>query len=357
MNLEALRKKIDELDAELVRVLNDRARMVLEIGKLKQSQGEEVYVPAREQEVLKRVADLNQGPLPEQSLNSIYREIMSASLALERRVAIAYLGPPATFTHMAARQKFGGSIDYLEAETISDVFALVEKRTADYGVVPIENSTDGAVTHTLDEFAGTPLKICSEIYLPISNCLLSKGPREKIKKLYSRPEVFAQCRRWIQEHLSGVELIPTSSTSRAAEIVSRESGSAALAGPLAAELYGLNVLEQDVQDLGGNTTRFLVIGKEYSKMTGNDKTSLLFAVKHRVGALYEALSAFKKSNINMTKIESRPSKTKAWEYYFFVDIEGHADDARVQKALSELTEHCSLMTVLGSYPKAAEMDA
>jgi chorismate mutase / prephenate dehydratase len=356
MDLDELRKRIDALDADLVRLLNERTRIVLDIGHVKKNQGEEVYVPAREKAVLDRVSSLNQGPLPKDALQAIYREIMSASLALEHGVNIAYLGPPATFTHQAARQRFGGSVRYAPCETIGEVFGAVEKRATDYGVVPIENSTDGAVTHTLDEFVDTALKICAEIYLPISHNLLAMVPRERIRRLYSKPEVFGQCRRWLHENLPGVELISSSSTARASEQAAKEPETGALASALAGELYGLNILDRDIQDLGGNTTRFLVISKNYGKPTGNDKTSLLFAVKHKVGALYDALSAFKKYGINMTKIESRPSKTKAWEYFFFVDIEGHAEDEHVQKALGELEEHCSLMTVLGAYPKASERD-
>lgn len=357
MNLDDLRKKIDVMDADLVRLLNERTQIALEIGKVKRSQGEEVYVPAREKEVLERVSKLNEGPLKTDSVQSIYREIMSASLALERSVVVAYLGPRATFTHQAARSRFGGSVQYMDCETISDVFCAVEKKRADYGVVPIENSTDGAVTHTLDQFTDTSLKICAEIYLPISHSLMANIPREQIERIYSKPEVFGQCRHWLHENMPGVSLVPVSSTARGTEMASREPGCAALASTLAAELYGMNILDQDVQDLGGNTTRFLVIAKSFGKPTGNDKTSVFFAVKHKVGALYDALSAFKKYNINMSKIESRPSKSKAWEYYFFVDVEGHAEDEHVQKSLADLGEHCTLMTVLGSYPKAAEADA
>ena len=353
MNLDDLRKRIDALDGELVKLLNERTRVALDIGRMKEKAGEEVYVPAREKAVLQRVSEINPGPLPAESVQAIYREIMSASLSLERKVAIAYLGPQATFTHQAARTRFGASVQYTACETIGEVFAEVEKKAADYGVVPIENSTDGAVTHTLDQFTDTPLKICAEIYLPISHSLLSKSPREKIRRLYSKPEVFGQCRRWLHENLPGVDLISSSSTARAAETAAKEPDSGALASSLAAELYGLNVLEQNVEDLGGNTTRFLVIGKGYGKPTGSDKTSVFFGVKHKVGALYDALSAFKAYSINLTKIESRPSRTKAWEYYFFVDFEGHADDPHAQKALAELGEHCTVMTVLGAYPKAA----
>ncbi len=356
MKPDDLRKKIDELDANLVKLLNERTQIALEIDKLKQARGEEAYVPAREKAVLENVERLNRGPLTSDSVRAIYREVMSAALSLERGVVVAFFGPKATFTHQAALQKFGGSVKYVDCETITDVFAAVEKKAADYGVVPIENSTEGAVTHTLDQFTDTPVKICAEIYLPIMHNLMASVPRDKIKRIYSIPHVFGQCRRWLYENMPGVALVPVTSTARAAEMASREPESAALAGAPAAELYGLNILDENIQDLGGNMTRFLVIGKAYGQPTGRDKTSILFAVKHKVGALYEALSAFKKDNINMTKIESRPSKAKAWEYYFFVDFEGHAEDSHVQKALSEMSEHCMLLTVLGSYPKAGERD-
>lgn len=357
MNLDDLRKKIDALDAELIRLLNERTRVVLDIGREKQSSGGETYAPAREREVLERLRALNKGPLPAGSVDAIYREIMSAALALERKMVVAFLGPSATFTHQAARTRFGGSVEYSPCETISDVFAAVERRAASYGVVPIENSTDGAVTHTLDEFTNTPLKICAEVYLPISHNLMAAGPKSSLRRVYSKPEVFGQCRRWLHENLPGVELLSASSTARAAELAAKEEGTGAIASDLAADLYGLKILARDIQDMGGNTTRFLVIAQNYGPPTGKDKTSIFFAVKHKVGALYSSLETFKAYNINMTKIESRPSKTKAWEYYFFVDIEGHADDPQVKKALEEMSEHCTLMTILGAYPRASDRDA
>lgn len=353
MSLDELRKRIDELDGRIVGLLNERSRVALDIGRLKAGTDGEVYVPARDREVLDRVAALGAGPLAPDALRAIYREIVSAAVALERTVQVAYFGPPATFTHQAARARFGASIGYLPCETIRDVFTRVEKRTADYGVVPIENSTEGAVTHTLDQFAETPLKICAEIYLPITHHLLAKGPREAIRRVYSHPNVFGQCRNWMQDRLRGVDAVPVSSTARAAERAAGEEGSAALAGQLAAEIYGLDVIERDVQDLGGNQTRFLVIGKTCGQPTGNDRTSLLFALAHQAGALFDALQAFSRAGINMTKIESRPSRTKAWEYYFFVDVEGHAGDPPVAKALEELAAHCRMLTVLGSYPRMA----
>ncbi len=352
MSLDNLREKVDALDKKIVRLLNDRTKVAVAIGKIKREKGQEIYAPAREKMVLDTVAKLNAGPLPAESLQAIYREIMSASLTLEHPFEIAYLGPQATFTHEAARSRFGTSVDYVSCETITDVFALVQKRGALYGVVPIENSTEGAVTHTLDQFVETPLKICAEIYLPISLHLMAKGDRKQVKRIYSKAEVFGQCRRWLHSHMPGVDTIAVSSTARAAEMASREPDSAALAGALAVDLYGLKLLARDVQDLGGNVTRFLVIGKQYGKPTGDDKTSVYFAVRHKVGALHDALTTLKQNNVNMTKIESRPSRAKAWEYYFFVDLEGHAGDTRLQKALGEMAEHCTLLTILGSYPKA-----
>jgi chorismate mutase/prephenate dehydratase len=355
MSLDELRKRIDHIDEELVRLLNARTSVALDIGKVKQKDGQGIYVPAREKEVLARVTALSGGPLKPESLRAIYREVMSAALSLEKSLKVAYLGPPSTFSHQAARSRFGGSVDYLSCETISDVFDAVEKGMADYGVVPVENSTEGAVTFTLDRLAETTLKICAEIYLPISQCLMAMVPRERIEKLYSHPQVLGQCRQWIQREMSGVDTIPVASTARAAELAAKEPNSGALASRLASEIYGLQILESDVQDMSGNTTRFAVIGHAYGKATGDDKTSLCFAVQHKAGALYGTLESFKKFGLNMTKIESRPSRSKAWEYLFFVDIEGHSTDEAVQKALADMASHCALLNVLGSYPKAKGM--
>jgi len=352
--LEERRREIDRLDEELIRLLNERIRLAVEIGKLKHERDEEIYVPARERKVLERIASQNKGPLSDEALRAIYREIMSAALALEHDLVIAYLGPKATFTHMAARMRFGSNVRYRDFDTISDVFSAVTLRKAHYGVVPIENSTEGAVSHTLDEFLDTPLKICAEIYMPIAHHLMARVRREEIRRIYSNPQVFGQCRRWLNQNMSGIDLVPVSSTARAAERAAGEKGSAAIAGALAAELYGLEVIEDNIQDLAGNTTRFLVIARRYGDPTGDDKTSILFGVKHEVGALYEALGAFRNNGINMTKIESRPSRQQAWEYYFFVDIEGHVRNENVQRALTEMGEHCTLLRILGSYPRDLE---
>lgn len=355
MNLDALRQTIDRLDERIVRLLNRRASVALRIGKWKHANADEAYVPAREKKVLTHVRRINRGPLTSSSLVAIYREIMSSSLALERPVRVAFLGPVSTFTHQAARMRFGGSVAYVPCETIGDIFDEVLNGQADYGVVPIENSTDGAVTHALDQFAGTILKICAEVYLRVSHCLIARdASREKIRRILSKPEVFGQCRNWLRREMPGVELLPVSSTAKAAEIASREKGAAAIAGRLAAEMHHLKIIASDIEDLCGNMTRFLVIGCSYGKPTGADKSSLMFSVKHQAGSLHRALESFRKYGINMTMIESRPNKLKAWEYIFFVDIEGHVNDPKVSKALRDLESHCVFMTVLGAYPRAPQ---
>jgi chorismate mutase/prephenate dehydratase len=352
--LEQLRSKIDAIDTKLVRLLNERTKLVLEIGKIKHASGEEIYASDREDAVLRRIVEKGQGPLPAESLRSIYREVMSASLALEKPLVIAYLGPEATYSHMAVIKKFGSSLKYEPLPSITDVFMEVAKGRADYGVVPIENSTEGAVTHTYDMFLDSELKICAQIVLRIRHNLMAACPREQIKKLYSVPQVLAQCRQWLQMNLPNVEVIETSSSTRAAQIARDEPHAAALASKLAAEMYGLTILEPNIQDSSENVTRFLVIGRKYPGRTGNDKTSMMFCVQDRVGALHDSIASFKKYKINMTKIESRPSKKKAWEYYFFVDVLGHCEDARVNKALAELAKHTMFVKILGSYPNVGE---
>lgn len=351
MSLEKLRKQIDALDEQLVKLLNERIGVALEIGKTKKEQGGEIYVPSREKAVFERICGLNKGPLPNESARAIYREIMSASLALESNLKIAYLGPPATFTHQAAHTKFGASVDYHSVGTITDVFTAVEQGTADYGVVPVENSIEGAVTHTFDQFTSTPLKICAEIYLPVSLYLLSSVPKDKITRVCSKQEALGQCRRWLGANLSGVETDAVNSTALAAEMAAR-GDCAAIASALAADLYNLDIIAENIQDVGGNTTRFLVIGKSCSDSTGDDKTSIYFSFKNEVGALYGALDSLRAGGINMTKIESRPGKNKAWEYVFFVDFEGHMEDPNVKAALEALDERCAVLGILGSYPKA-----
>ena len=352
MNLDDLRKQIDYLDNEIIKLLNDRINVVQKIGEEKKSSGKEIYVPARERAVFEKIKKINKGPLPEESAHAIYREIMSAALALETDMKISYLGPEATFTHQAARSKFGASVDYLTANTISEVFHQVQTRSAEYGVVPIENSTEGAVTHTFDQFISTPLKICAEIYLQISLMLLSKSSLNDVKIVYSKQEVFGQCRSWLEQNLPNIELSAVESTSKAVQLALETDNSAAIASSTASDMYGIQIIAENIQDIKGNATRFLVIGQNYGTSTGNDKTSIVLGVKHTAGALYNVLSVFKDRKINLSKIESRPSRNKAWEYFFFVDVDGHAEDPTLIRGLKQLNKYCTSMTILGSYPKA-----
>ncbi|MDB6021802.1 MAG: pheA [Pedosphaera sp.] len=350
MNIPEHRQAIDKLDAQIVKLLNERTQHVLEIGAIKLKAGEEIYAPHRERAVLQRICKMNRGPITNESLRAIYREVMSSALSLEKSMTIAYLGPEATFTHQAAIRRFGSSLRYASQKTIADVFSEVTKNRADYGVVPVENSTEGVVTHTLDMFVDSDLKIVAQIILPIQHCLVSNCKRDDLKRLYAHPQSLAQCRGWVQNHLPHIEIIETSSNARSAELAAKEPSAAAIAGVLAAERYGLHILESDIQDNSANATRFLVLGRQCSPPTGKDRTSIMLSITHEVGALYEALAAFRRFKLNMTKIESRPSKRKAWEYYFFVDCEGHREDRKVAKAITELERHCNFVKVLGSYP-------
>jgi chorismate mutase/prephenate dehydratase len=360
VNIPEYRKAIDRLDERLVRLLNERTRHVLAIGDIKLQAGEEIYAPHRERAVLERICKLNRGPMTADQLRAIYREIMSSALALEKTMTVAYLGPEATFTHQAAIRRFGSSLRYASQKTIADVFAEVSRNRADYGVVPVENTTEGVVTHTLDMFVDSDLKIVSQIVLPIQYCLAANCRLEGIRRLYAHPQALGQCRSWVQKNLPQAEIFETSSNARSAELVAHPPARtarphrnvAAITGMLAAEKYGLRVLEQDIQDNAANATRFLVLGRQCSPPTGDDRTSLLVSITDKVGALHGALAAFRRYRINMTKIESRPSKRKAWEYFFFIDLDGHVEDRKVARAIRLFGRHCNFVKVLGSYPNA-----
>jgi chorismate mutase/prephenate dehydratase len=353
MNLDEIRKRIDEVDAELLRLLSERADLVHDIGQIKKKEGLAVYAPEREEAVFQRLRKLNKGRLPEKSLRAIYREIMSAALALEEELKIAYLGPPGTWTHQAALTKFGHSVEYLPQSSFADVFEEVVRRRANYGVVPIENSTEGAVSHTLDLFVDSPLRICAQVFLRIDNCLMAKGRREDIRAIYSHPQVFGQCRNYLHRNFPKVELIECASTTKAAEMAAATENAAALGGPLAADLHALPILERSVQDSATNTTRFLVISETTCPPTGNDRTSIMFSVRNQPGSLYHALEPFNSLRLNLAKIESRPSKRRDWEYFFFVDLLGHCDEQTVIDALDRLGKHCSFVKTLGSYPNTS----
>ena len=350
MALKNLRKQIDAIDKKIIQFLNKRTKVTLSISDLKRKSGKSIYSPDRENEVLRKIAAINKGPLDDQALEAIYREIMSCSLKMGAAIKIAYLGPEATFTHLAALKRFGSQVKYLACNSITDVFLEVERSNADYGVIPIENSIEGAVSHTLDMFIDSDLKICAQIILDVSHNLLGNCSKEKVKRIYSNPQVFGQCRIWLQENLPLSEKIEVSSTTRAAQIAAKEKYSSCIASLLAAKVYKLKVIASDIEDSLHNITRFLVIGKSDVPETKHDKTSIMFSIKDRVGALHEMLMPFKKYKINLTKIESRPSKKKAWDYYFFVDLKGHYNNLKVKKALEELENKCKFLKILGSYP-------
>ena len=350
MNIDKIRQRVNSLDAGIIRLLNLRAQEIKKIGRIKTNSNQSIYVPAREKEIYKRIKSLNHGPLSQEALTAIYREIMSASIALEKPLTIAYLGPKATFTNLAAVKKFGAMVTYSPCDSIGDVFAEVERDSADFGVVPVENSIEGAISHTLDLLVDSDLKICSQIHLDIAHNLLARCSQSAIRRVYSNPQVFGQCRQWIESHLPKVDLIDVSSTTFAALLAAKEKNTACIASLLAATEYKLNVLAKDIEDSPHNITRFLVIGKYDSTPTGEDKTSILFSIKDKVGALHDMLLPFKKYALNLTKIESRPSKKRAWDYYFFVDFLGHVQEPKSKRALAELEEKCKFLKILGSYP-------
>jgi len=351
MSLKKIRKNIDLIDHRILTLLNDRAKLSLEVKKFKPGASHEIYVPHREAEILNSLGRKNRGPFPAGSLKSVYREIFSASRALQAPLRIAYWGPEGSFTHLAAQEHFGSSVKFVNSRTISDIFEEIDSGRSDFGVVPIENSTEGAVNYTLDMFVDSPLSICAEIYLKIAHNLLSnESSIKKIKKLFTGLQPLAQSRKWVEEYLPSSEIIEVSTTAEAARLAAKTKGGAAIANTLAAEIYGLGILARNIGDISNNITRFMVIGKRTAERTGSDKTSVLCSIKDKVGALYTMLMPFKKNRINLTSIESRPSRKKAWEYYFFIDMQGHREDKSVKKALAELSDECQYFKILGSYP-------
>ena len=355
MSLEELRNRIDELDHQLVKLLNERARVVVEIGKLKDKTGGQVYAPDREKEVFARIAEANKGPLPDKCLVAIWRELMSGSFVLERPLRIGYLGPGGSFSHTAAMLKFGQSVEYEPLADIRSIFDEVGKGHCDLGLAPIENTTGGGVIETLDALIESDVKVCSEVLMTIHHNLLANCSLEQIERIYSRPEVFAQCRNWLSATFKGAKTIAVASTAKAAQMAADESGAAAIGSRVAAEVYGLKVVCENIEDIANNITRFLVVGREDAKPTGDDKTAILFSTAHKAGALADVLEVFKKYGINLTNIESRPSKKRQWEYYFFVDFVGHRTDEQVQKGLQETGKHCLQLSILGSFPRATEL--
>lgn len=349
--LESLRKRISLLDKKIVQLLDERAQQAQRIGKYKIEHNLPFHDPQREEAVVDAICAYNKGPLDDDHVRAIFTEIMSACLSLQKKHTVMYLGPEATNTHMAARKYFGKSYHCVPVKTINDVFTAVEKGEADFGVVPIENSTEGIVNYTLDLFMDSDVKIYAELYLDIRHYLLSNTEQlNQLEVVYSHPQVFPQCRNWLESHLPNVPVVEVESTAVAAQKACDKPHAAAIASHAAAELYGLNVIAERIEDLSNNTTRFLVISRDMSPRTKHTKTSILFSIKDKVGALYDMLKPFREAQLNLTKIESRPTKKKAWEYIFFVDFVGHKDDPRVKAALQKLEKQCLFMKILGSYP-------
>ncbi len=350
--IEKLRKAIDSIDDQILELLNKRAGVVIEVGNIKRKQKSKFYKPDRERQILERLTSKNKGLFPNDALKAVYREILSASLALEEPLKVAHFGQLATFTHLAALRHFGSSAKFIPKDSIKEVFETVDRGEAEFGVVPIENSTEGIISYTLDMFIDYDLEVAAEIILEVSQNLLSKsGDRSKIKKIYSHQQPIAQCRRWLEANMPGIPVLETTSTARAAEIAAKDEKAAAIASELAAKMYDLKFVERNIEDSRHNVTRFLVISKEYPSKKGNDKTSIMFSIKDKPGSLYDILQPFKKAKINLTKIESRPSKRKAWEYIFFVDMEGHIEDKKVSNAIEQVKKGCIYLKILGSYPQ------
>ncbi|HIJ74241.1 MAG TPA: prephenate dehydratase [Candidatus Hydrogenedentes bacterium] len=350
MTLDELRARIDALDEQILELLNARAKCAIEIGKIKRSNDAVYYVPEREKAIVQKLKQKNKGPLPESAVHGIYREVISAIRALEKATAVAYLGPSHTFSHMAALKIFGASAEFHPMASVSDIFTEVERKRIDYGVVPVESAMGGGVSDTLDRFLASDLNIINEVMLHITQNLLSNGPVEEIHKVYSKDQSFLQCRVWLKANLPGAELINTSSTSEAARIAASEQGAAAIASTLAAEAHDLNIVAAGIEDASHNYTRFFVIGRQKTTPSGHDKTSVLLSVKDQPGALYALLLPFASAGVNLTRIESRPSKKKPWEYVFFIDMVGHTEEPAVKEALQKVAEHCNEMKILGSYP-------
>ena len=356
--LAPLRARIDEIDEQLVRLMNERASVAVRIGDEKRRSGglnAPVYMPHREKAVLDKIRHMSTGPLPDRTLDAIWREIMSGSVRLQTPLRIAFLGPAGSFSHAAAVGKFGSSVEYVTSGDIPAVFQAVARGHADYGLVPVENSMHGGVVDTLDAFLTSSAKICAEVLITIHHNCMSRGSWEQVKVVGSKPEVFTQCRDWISSVARGKEIRPMASTSAAAELAADDPSFAAIASRLAGETYDVPILFDNIEDDPDNVTRFFVIGRESSKPSGDDKTGVLFTTANKPGALAEVLDAFKSNGINLTDIEKRPSGKTNWEYVFFIDAQGHAEDPNMQTAIEAAREHCLQLTVLGSYPRAAEV--
>lgn len=352
MSIEKDREAIDRLDLEILRLLNERAQLAISIAHQKREGAAQQFSPARERQIFDRLQAANQGPMPNEGLLSIYREVLAVHRQLVRPLRVTFLGPAGTFAHMAALRQFGRLADLRPVDSIADTFAEVEKGAADYGVAPIENSIGGVVPHTLDTLAETPLRICAETYIGVELDLLANCPLDEVRRVYSMPQPLTQARVWLRSNLPKAELVETPSTARAAQVAAEEAGAAAIGTGLAAEIYGLQVLAEHIEDEPDNRTRFIVVARDDSAPSGKDKTTVVFAVRHQAGALYRALGVLSDYGANMTMIESRPTRRQPWDYQFVVDFQGHRSDDRMKRMLDRLGDECLELRVLGSYPEA-----
>ena len=365
--LDGLRKKIDRIDQKLVAMLNDRANCVVEVGEIKRGSDTPIYAPHREAQVLQRAIDNNSGPLPDKTIEAIYREMMSGSFALERPLRIGYLGPPGSYSHQASVKQFGSSVDYTDLRLISAVFSEVRRGHANYGLVPIENSIGGGITETLDALWGNAGKVhvYAEIQLAIHHMFLSDADPKHIRRIHSKPEVFAQCRSWLSAQYPEATLCPDVSTSQSVQTAMNENttarsigadpGSASIASELAGELYGLPCVYEGIEDNPDNITRFYVISKEKAGRTGDDKTAITFVTEDTHGALVEVLQSFHNAGVNLSHIDKRPSGRENWNYTFYIDASGHRDDPEMKKALKDAKVHCKEIHVLGSFPRSSRI--
>jgi chorismate mutase / prephenate dehydratase len=352
--LKPLREQIDAIDAQLISLLNQRAGVAQQVGHIKAETNAPVFRPEREAQVLARVAERNHGPLASSDVQSIFREVMSACRALEKRITVAYLGPAGTYSEQAVWQQFGQAVDGLPCVSIDEIFRSVEAGTAEFGVVPVENSTEGTVNRTLDLLMRTTLSISGEVALPVQHSLMTRtGAMEGVTRICAHSQALAQCQAWLNEHYPQLERRAVASNGEAARMASEEPGVAAIAGDMAARRYSLAIAHAHIQDDPHNRTRFFVVGTLQPGPSGRDQTSLLLSVPNKSGAVYELLAPLARHGVSMTRFESRPARTGRWEYFFFVDIEGHAHDAKVAEALAELQTQAAFFKVLGSYPHAA----
>ncbi|MDR1146633.1 MAG: prephenate dehydratase [Verrucomicrobiales bacterium] len=354
MSLAQLRRKIDATDRDLLRLLNERTGLSEQVGAIKRASGSAVFAPHREEILLRQLVKRNRGPLDHTALRAIYREILSASRARQKRLTVGYLGPAGTYSHQSALERFGSSDRFVPCRSIPEVFALLSCGEADACVVPVANSIEGGVSATLDMLMNTDLVICGEIYQRIRHVLAAAADTADgdLKKIYSHPQALGQCRQWLLRHLPNAEQLETSSTSQAAQLAKQDADSGAIASAFAAKLYGLKVWHTNIQDVARNQTRFVILSRQLPAPSGDDKTSLLFAVPHEIGSLNDVLKLFAEHRINLQKIESRPSAHKEWEYLFFVDVNGHCQQPKLRRAFALIQKKTLWLKVLGSYPQA-----